>query len=61
MILESFTSQNPYLTLKPYVVGTQKNRLSETILLSTHNMGLSGVIREIWMGKDQITPPYLVL
>ena len=28
----------PYLTLKPYVVGTQKNRLSETILLSIHNI-----------------------
>ena len=32
-----FTSQNPYYTLKPYVVGaragTQKNRLTEIILL----------------------------
>ena len=31
--------QNPYSTLKPNVVGSQKNRLSETILLSTHNIG----------------------
>ena len=32
---------NPYLTCKTYVVGTQKNRLSETILLSTNNIGLN--------------------
>ena len=31
--------QNPYFTLKPYVVDTQKNRLNETIYLSTHNIG----------------------
>ena len=27
---------------KPYVVGTQKNRLPETILLSTYNIGFKG-------------------
>ena len=27
------------------VVGTQKNRLTETILLSTHNIGFGGQIR----------------
>ena len=32
----------------------------DTILLSTHYKGFSGVIREIWIGKDQSTPPYLV-
>ena len=37
---EIFTSPNSYFTLKPYIVGTQKNRLSETILLSTHNINL---------------------
>ena len=34
-------------------MGTQKNRLTETILLSTHNIGLAGQIRilehlELW-------------
>ena len=28
-----------------YVVGTQKNRLTETILLSTHNIGFGSQIR----------------
>ena len=27
-----------YFSTKTYVVGTQKNRLNETILLSTHNI-----------------------
>ena len=27
--------------MEPYVVGTQMNRLSETVLLSTQNKGLS--------------------
>ena len=31
-----------YYKSKPYVVHTQKNRLTETILLSTHNIGLDG-------------------
>ena len=35
-----------YLTLLPNVVGTQKNRLSEMILLSTHNIGFAFIIRE---------------
>ena len=34
-----FMFPNPYLTFKPYVVSTQENRLSETILLSTDNIG----------------------
>ena len=46
--------QNPYSTFKPYVVGTQKNRLSETILLSTHSIGFDLVIREILWGKRPI-------
>ena len=32
-------------------MGTQKNRLSETILLSTHNIGLALILREIVWGK----------
>ena len=52
--------EKPYLTLKPYVVGTQKNCLSETILLSAHNIRFSGVMKEIWMGKDLFTPTCLV-
>ena len=47
--------QNPYLTFKPYVVGTQKNRLSETILLDNHNIGFGRVIRKILLGKDLFT------
>ena len=31
-----------------YVVGTQKNRLSETVLLSTHNTCLDLPIRKYW-------------
>ena len=31
-----------YDSLKLYVVGTQKNRLIETVLLSTHNIGFDG-------------------
>ena len=27
-----------YFTIKTYVVGSQKNRLNETVLLSTHNI-----------------------
>ena len=48
-----------YLTLKPYVVGTQKNCLIETILLSTHNIGFAWIIREILRGKQLFTPPYM--
>ena len=39
----------------------RKNRLIEMIFLSTNNIGFSWVIREIFLGKDQFTPPYLVL
>ena len=52
---------NPYLTLYPYVLGTQKNRLSETILLSTHNIGFALIIKEKLRGKELNTPPYLDL
>ena len=34
-----------YHPTKPYDVGTQKNRLSATIILSTHNIGYEGQIR----------------
>ena len=34
-----------YYPTKPYDVGTQKNRLNETIHLSTHIIGLYGQIR----------------
>ena len=36
----------PYLSIKVYVVGAQKNRLSETVLLSTHNICFDWIIRE---------------
>ena len=32
----------PYYSTKTYVVGTQKNRLNETVLLSTQNIKLMG-------------------
>ena len=51
----------PYLTLNPYVVGTQKNRLTKKILLSTHNIGFGRVIGEILVEKHQFTPPNLDL
>ena len=50
---------NPYLTFKPYDVGTQKNRLNETILLRTHIIGFDLMIIEILCGKEFYTPPYL--
>ena len=34
-----------YYPTKPYDIDTQKNHLSETILLSTNNVGLEGQIR----------------
>ena len=42
-------------------MGTQKNRLSETILLSTHNIEFALIIREKLWGKELNTPPYLDL
>ena len=35
-----------YFSTKTYVVGTQKNRLNETVLLSTHNLCLNRCIRK---------------
>ena len=52
---------NPYKASKPYVVGTQKSRLNETILLSTHIIGLGGILREIMLVKQLYTLPYLDL
>ena len=49
------------MTFKPYAAGTQKNRISETILLSTHKIGFCWVTWEILWGKDRFTPSDLVL
>ena len=35
-----------YFSTKPYVVGTQMNRLNEMVLLSTHNICLNGWVRK---------------
>ena len=35
-----------YISTKTYVVGTQKNRLNETVLLSMHNIVLKGWIQK---------------
>ena len=57
----SFTCYKiPNLSLKPYVVGTQKNHLTETILLSTHNVGFGRVIREIFFLKVPVNSSLLI-
>ena len=43
----------PYFPIKCYNVGTQKNHLTETILLSTHNIGLED---QLWMLKHGKLP-----
>ena len=44
-----------YYPTKPYVVGTQKNRLIEMILLSTHNIGLADKIRVLEQAKCSLS------
>ena len=44
-----------YYPTKPYDEGTQKNRLIETILLSTHNIGLEGQIRILEQAKRPLS------
>ena len=44
-----------YYPTKPYAVGTKKNRLNETILLSTHNIGLEGQIRILKHAKRPLS------
>ena len=34
----AYQKKNSYFSTKTYVVGTQKNRLNETVLLSTQHM-----------------------
>ena len=34
-----------YFSIKTYVVGTQKNRLDETVLLGTHNLFFSRALK----------------
>ena len=41
-VIENYLS---YFSSKTYVVGTQKNRLNETVLLSTQNTCLNGWLR----------------
>ena len=36
-----------YFSTKTYVVGTQKNRLIETVLLSTQNIMLKAMVKKI--------------
>ena len=36
-------------------MGTQKNRLTETIILSTHNIGLEGQIRILELAKHSLS------
>ena len=44
-----------YSLSETYVVGTQKNRLIETILLSTHKIGLEDQIRILEHAKHSIS------
>ena len=44
-----------YYPTKPHVVRTQKNRLIETILLSTHNIGLADKIRILEQAKCSLS------
>ena len=39
-------------------MGTQKNRLNETIISSTSNIGFAFIIREKLWEKELNTPPY---
>ena len=41
--------------IKTFVVGTQKNRLTETIILSTHNIGFGGQIRSLKHTKRSLS------
>ena len=52
-----FKFHMPNLTLKPRFVGTQNICLTVIILLSTLIIGFCRVIREIFAGQDQFTPP----
>ena len=54
---------HPYLSYdssKPYAVGTQKNRLIDTILLSTHNIGFWSQVM-IWRCENKKLFSYLEL
>ena len=44
-----------YYYSKPYVVGTQKNHLTQAILLSTHSIGLEGQIRIFKYAKHPLS------
>ena len=41
-----FPKKFPYFSCKIYVVGTQKNRLIETVILSTHNIHFDSTLRK---------------
>ena len=38
LVKSAYQKKNSYFSTKTYVVGTQKNRLNETVLLSTQNI-----------------------
>ena len=46
--------------IKTYGVGTQKNRLTETILLSTHNIGFGSQISNLGHEKRSLSRDLLV-
>ena len=46
IIVRNQTIHFPYLSSKTYVVGAQKNRLNETVFLSTHNISFNWWLRK---------------
>ena len=47
LVKSAYQKYFSYFSTKTYVVGTQKNRLNETILLSTHNIICCGYSKEL--------------
>ena len=46
LVESAYQKNNSYFSTKTYVVGTQKNRLNETVLLSTQN-----ICYKLWVRK----------
>ena len=44
---QKFSAYNCYPSILTYVLGAQKSRLIQTVLLSTHNICFGGEIRKI--------------
>ena len=59
--LQFFSTQYlSYYPTKPYIVGTRKNRLTETILLSTHNIGLADKISSLEQANRSLSRALII-